>query len=71
MMAQRLFFAEIVDVDFLARIDSGDERFGKGDVLIVDLRRIQSITDNGLKLEYAVEKVHEHRAPLQPGLFPR
>lgn len=65
------FFAEIVDVDFLARIDSGDERFGKGDVLIVDLRRIQSITDNGLKLEYAVEKVHEHRAPLQPGLFPR
>jgi hypothetical protein len=62
------FFAEIVDAEFLAKIDSGDERFGKGDVLIVDLRRIQSITDNGLKLEYVVEKVHEHRAPLQAGL---
>lgn len=65
------FFAEIVDAAFLARIDTGDERFGKGDVLLVDLRRIQSITDNGLKLEYVVEKVHEHRAPLQAGLLPR
>lgn len=65
------FFAEISDVDFLAKIESGLERFGKGDVLIVDLRRIQSITDNGLKLEYSVEKVREHKAPLQAGLLPR
>ncbi len=65
------FFAEISDTDFLARIESGLERFGKGDVLIVDLRRIQSISDNGLKLEYLVEQVREHRAPLQPGLLPR
>lgn len=65
------FFAEISDKDFLARIESGLERFGKGDVLIVDLRRVQSITDNGLKLEYSVEKVHEHKAPLQARLLPR
>lgn len=65
------FFAEITDTDFLARIESGDERFGKGDVLIVDLRRIQSITDNGLKLEYVLEKVREHKAPLQAGLLPK
>lgn len=65
------FFAEIADPDFVARINSGDERFGKGDVLVVDLRRIQSITDNGLKLEYLIEKVHEHRAPVQAGLLPR
>lgn len=63
------FFAEISDGDFLARIESGNERFGKGDVLIVDLRRIQSVTDNGLKLEYIVEKVREHRAPLQAPLL--
>ena len=65
------FFAEITDNDFLARIESGDERFGKGDVLIVDLRRIQSVTDNGLKLEFVIEKVREHKAPLQAGLLPR
>lgn len=63
------FFAEIADAGFLARIDSGDERFGKGDVLIVDLRRVQSITDAGLKVEYTVVRVREHRAPLQSGLF--
>ena len=62
------FFAEITDQGFLARIDSGDERFGKGDVLVVDLRRIQSITDTGLKSEYVVERVREHKAPLQMGL---
>lgn len=64
------FFAEISDKDFLSRVESGAERFGKGDVLIVDLRRVQSITDNGLKLEYSVEKVREHRAPLQARLLP-
>lgn len=63
------FFAEIADEKFLADIASGDARFGKGDVLIVDLRRIQSVTDNGLKWEYLVVKVREHRAPLQTGLL--
>lgn len=64
------FFAEIADDEFMARVESGDERFGKGDVLVVDLRRIQSVTDNGLKLEYSVEKVRDHRAPLQARLLP-
>jgi hypothetical protein len=62
------FFAEIGDNSFRARIDSGDERFGKGDVLIVDLRRVQSITDTGLKSEYIIDRVREHKAPLQMGL---
>ena len=62
------FFAEVSDEAFRARIDSGEERFGKGDVLIVDLRRMQSITDNGLKSEYFVVRVHEHKEPLQMGL---
>lgn len=63
------FFAEIIDVDFLSRIQSGEERFGKGDVLIVDLRRIQTIADTGLKSEYRIENVHEHREPLQQQIF--
>lgn len=62
------FFAEISDEAFRARIDSGDERFGKGDVLIVDLRRVQTITDTGLKSEYIIDRVREHKAPLQMGL---
>ncbi len=62
------FFAEISDQDFLARINAGSERFGKGDVLIVDLRRIQSVSDSGLRLEYQIVKVREHRSPLQAGL---
>ena len=64
------FFAEIKDDAFLARIDAGQERFGKADVLIVDLRRIQTISDTGLKSEYLIARVHEHKEPLQIGLFP-
>lgn len=65
------FFAEIADPVFLALVESGVQRFGKRDVLIVDLRRIQSITDNGLKQEYIVERVRDHQAPLQAGLVVR
>lgn len=65
------FFAEIADLDFIAKINSGDERFGKGDVLIVDLQRVQTITDNGLRQECTIVKVLEHKAPLQAGLLPR
>ena len=59
------FFAEIADTSFVSKINNGDKRFGKGDVLIVDLRRVQTISDNGLKMEYSIVRVHEHRAPLQ------
>ena len=62
------FFAEVSDEAFRARIDSGEERFGKGDVLIVDLRRVQIINDAGLKSEYFIVRVHEHKEPLQIGL---
>lgn len=62
------FFAEIADPAFIEKINSGLERFGKGDVLVVDLRRIQTITDNGLKMEYSITRVYEHRAPLQQKL---
>jgi hypothetical protein len=63
------FFAEITDRGFLERVESGSERFGKGDVLVVDLRRVQTITDNGLRLDYKVEWVRQHRAPLQSPLL--
>lgn len=65
------FYAEIADEAFLARINSGDERFGKGDVLVADLQRVQSVSDAGLKVEHTIVRVHEHRAPLQAGLLPK
>lgn len=64
------FFAELRDPKFLARVDQGLERFGKGDVLVVDLRRVQMVTEGGLKSEYTIEQVVDHRAPLQATMFP-
>lgn len=65
------FFAEIADQEFLQRINAGVERFGKRDVLVADLRRVQSVTDNGLKIEHTIVKVHKHKEPLQQELLPR
>ena len=62
------FFAALDDEQFIAKVDAG-ERFGKGDVLVVDLRQTQIITDEGLRNEYRIVKVREHRAPLQPALI--
>ena len=62
------FFGEISDSSFIEKINAGVERFGKGDVLCVDLRKIQTVTDHGLRMEYAITRVHEHRAPLQQSL---
>lgn len=62
------FFAEITDRGFVDKINAGAERFGKGDVLIADLRIVQSVTDGGLRQEYQIERVHDHREPLQQKL---
>lgn len=62
------FYASIEDKDFLDKIDAG-ERFGKGDVLVVDLRQIQSIVGAKLVTESKIVKVWEHRAPLQQELL--
>ena len=41
------FWAEIEDADFLARIESGQERFGKGDTLIATVRIAQAHSARG------------------------
>lgn len=63
------FHAELVDADFLARVNAGEERFGKGDILVVRLQRIQSIADGRLSSDYRVIEVIEHREPLQRHLI--
>jgi hypothetical protein len=65
---QSAFFSAMDDADFLAKVNAG-ERFGKGDVLVVDLQHIQTIADGVLRTEFRILKVHEHRAPLQPALI--
>jgi len=62
------FHAEITDTAFLARVDAG-EKFGKLDMLRVDLQVTQLVTDNGLKERHVVSRVHEHREPLQNKLL--
>ncbi|TAK47016.1 MAG: hypothetical protein EPO23_13100 [Xanthobacteraceae bacterium] len=54
------FFAAIIDKEFLARVDAG-ERFGKGDMLTVDLRIVQERSGLKISVERSVMKVIEHR----------
>jgi hypothetical protein len=62
------FHASIEDREFLDEIDAG-ERFGKGDVLVVDLRQVQSIVSAKLVNESIIVKVWEHRQPMQQSLL--
>jgi hypothetical protein len=66
--------ATIEDEDFLSRVDANQIAFSKGDILICDVRVLQKQTDAGLKTEYTVVRVVEHRPavrqlplPLQGG----
>jgi hypothetical protein len=62
------YHVAIDDKEFLAKIDAG-ERFGKGDVLVVDLRQVQVIEGAKLVTESTIVKVIEHRQPLQQSLL--
>lgn len=54
------FAAAIEDAAFLARVNQG-ERFGKGDVLKVELRIVQTSTAGRITAERIVQRVIEHR----------
>lgn len=62
------YYVAMEDGAFLAKIDAG-ERFGKGDVLVVDLRQVQSIEGAKLVTESTIVEVIEHRQPLQQSLL--
>lgn len=59
---QTSFSAPIEDEVFIERIDSG-ERFGKGDILIVEVYIIQAERKGRLVTERIVKQVLEHRIP--------
>lgn len=56
------FNAAILDGDFLGLINRG-ERFGKGDVLDVDMQIVQTRTGMKVNVERSVVKVHRHLSP--------
>jgi hypothetical protein len=49
------------DADFLARVDQNMETFAKNDILVCQVRIKQWQSNKGVKTEYLVEKVLEHR----------
>lgn len=67
----RTFPATIYDEEFLEKIEVGQERFGKGDILTVRLRTVQKMARDGLKAEYEIQKVLNHETPkeVQQRLF--
>jgi hypothetical protein len=63
------FSVSMKDADFQRRVDNNQEAFAKGDVLICDLRTIQWQVEGGIKTEYEVVKVVNHRPARQLVLF--
>jgi hypothetical protein len=53
--------ATIEDKVFLDKVENNQVAFSKGDILICDVRVVQKQTDQGLKTEYTVIQVVEHR----------
>jgi hypothetical protein len=54
--------ASIADDDFLSKVDNNQIAFSKGDILVCEVRVTQKQTEQGLRTEYTVEKVIEHRS---------
>ena len=52
----------IKDESFLKRNDYRLDRFGKDDLLEVDLQATQTVVDGRITVDYAVLRVHEHKA---------
>lgn len=55
------FYAAILDERFVHRVQSGEENFSAGDILIVDLRKRQWLEADIMKAEYEVVEVLSHR----------
>lgn len=58
-------YASISDQNFLTRIDLGQEAFAKGDILVADLKMMQTIQNGKISLAYDIVKVWEHRHAFQ------
>lgn len=62
---EKEFFATILDSDFLYKVQNNLTYFSKNDTIKVELKIIQYNTEEGLKIEYKVLKVLEHKSAIQ------
>lgn len=64
------FYAEVKDTDFLQRIQENKEAFSKDDILKVVMRKKQWVGDNGIRTEYCVMKILNHRPAAKQIILP-
>jgi hypothetical protein len=57
------FFANVTDLGFIHRVQNDTETFAKNDILKVKLRKVQYESPTGIRTEYFVQDVLEHRRP--------
>jgi hypothetical protein len=62
---QAVIHVSIEDAEFLARVNQDIEQFTKSDVLICRIRVTQWQTDHGVKAEYAILRVLDHKRGAQ------
>ncbi|WP_368565471.1 hypothetical protein [Pseudoxanthomonas sp. UTMC 1351] len=55
------YYATVSDYEFLKRVQLNQEQFAKDDIIKARVRRIQRLTKDGLKADYEVLEVLEHR----------
>lgn len=56
------FFATITDEDFIKKVQESKDGFYKDDLFQVRLREKQWISDTGIKSDYEIEKIIDHRS---------
>lgn len=56
------FHAVVLDEEFLKRVQLNQEQFSKDDIIRATVRRIQKVTKDGLRADYEVLQVLEHRS---------
>ena len=56
------FYAEVRDIPFLERVQLNQEHFAKDDIIRARVRREQKATVQGLRAEYVILEVLEHRS---------
>ncbi len=60
-----IYSVTIKDDNFLKRVNNNEMAFAKGDVLLCDLRTIQWQVEEGIKTEYEITKVIDHKPARQ------
>ena len=58
---QNVITATITDSDFIDRVDRNMIRFAKGDLLLCEVRTVQTQGVDGLRTEHTVLRVVEHK----------